>query len=88
MGIATGAFVAERDDWPAALARARRERWPYVELTAIFDERFAELVDHLASGPELAFERVSVHAPAGRVAQPTSTAASVVAWDARRRLPP
>jgi len=60
-GIATGAFVDERDDWNAAVARAAAEEWPYVELTAIFEERFDEL---LARPPALdAFERVSLHAP-------------------------
>jgi hypothetical protein len=34
-GIATGAFVAERDDRPRAIAGARAGSWPFLELTAI-----------------------------------------------------
>jgi sugar phosphate isomerase/epimerase len=65
-GIATGAYLAERDDWPAALARARREGWRRVELTAIRRERLDALVLALAQDPGLVdgFEHVSVHAPA------------------------
>ena len=65
-GIATGAWVGERDDWPAALSRARREGWDAVELTAIRGTRLQELVVLLAAEPDAldGFERVSVHAPA------------------------
>ena len=65
-GIATGAYLAERDDWSAALARARREGWRRVELTAIRRERLDALVLALAQDPGLVdgFEHVSVHAPA------------------------
>jgi hypothetical protein len=64
-GIATGAYVAERDDWPAAIGRARRERWPWLELTAIRG-RLAPLLRYLASenGWLSEFDRVSIHAPA------------------------
>jgi hypothetical protein len=64
-GVATGAFVAERDDWAAAIGRARREGWRWIELTAIRG-RLDSLVRFLdASSDALgAFERVSVHAPA------------------------
>lgn len=66
LGIATGAYVDERDDWPAAVARARREGWTSVELTAIRVERLHALVELLAHEPGLLdpFERVSLHAPA------------------------
>jgi hypothetical protein len=75
-GIATGAYVAERDHWPAAIARARRERWPWLELTAIRG-RLASLVPYLVSGsgPLSGFRRVSIHAPAVM----TEPAADVVA---------
>ena len=65
-GIATGAYVGERDDWPAALARARREGWATVELTAIRNERLEALTSLLADEPAAldGFERISVHAPA------------------------
>jgi hypothetical protein len=42
-GIATGSFVCERDDWRAALGRARDEGWRRVELTAITEDRFDAL---------------------------------------------
>lgn len=75
-GIATGAYVAERDDWPAAIGRARRERWPWLELTAIRG-RLAPLVRYLSSenGSLSVFRRVSIHAPAVM----TEPAAEVVA---------
>ena len=65
-GIATGAYLAERDDWSAALTRARSEGWRRVELTAIRRERLDALVLALAQDPGLVdgFEHVSVHAPA------------------------
>jgi hypothetical protein len=64
-GVATGAYVAERDDWPAAIARAGGEGWRWVELTAIRG-RLDSLLRFLESAPEAlgGFERVSVHAPA------------------------
>lgn len=63
-GIATGSYVAERDDWPRAVARARIEGWPWIELTAVRG-RLAPFVEYLAhSGSSLdAFDRVSIHAP-------------------------
>jgi sugar phosphate isomerase/epimerase len=65
-GIATGAYLAEREDWPAALARVRREGWRKVELTAIRRERLDALVLALTADAGLVdgFEHVSVHAPA------------------------
>ena len=65
-GIATGAYVDERDDWPAALARARQEGFATIELTAIRNERLDALTTLLADDPGALdrFERVSVHAPA------------------------
>jgi hypothetical protein len=64
-GVATGAFVAERDNWAAAIGRARREGWRWIELTAIRG-RLDSLLRFLDRSPDAldAFERVSVHAPA------------------------
>ncbi len=64
-GIATGAYIAERDDWSAAVGRARAERWRRIELTAIRG-RLASLVCFLGAHAEVLapFERVSIHAPA------------------------
>ena len=66
LGIATGAYVDERDDWPSALARARQEGFVTIELTAIRNERLDTLTTLLADDPGAldGFERVSVHAPA------------------------
>lgn len=61
-GIATGAFLAERDDWPSAIGRVREEGWRVVELTAITESLF----DQLAYGKDGSlkhFDRVSIHAP-------------------------
>ena len=49
-GIATGAFVTERDTWPAAIARARDEGWRWLELTAMGD-RLAGLLALLDRSP-------------------------------------
>jgi len=65
-GIATGAYVDERDDWPSSLARARQEGFSTIELTAIRNERLIALTTLLADDPRALdrFVRVSVHAPA------------------------
>jgi hypothetical protein len=61
-GISTGSWESERDDWTAAVARARREGWVYLELCAIV----LPLVESLAAylpGELDGFERVSIHGP-------------------------
>jgi hypothetical protein len=64
-GIATGAYVGERDDWSRATARAAAEGWRTVELTAMTEASFGSLVEHVETcGLPSSFERVSVHAPA------------------------
>ena len=75
-GMATGSYVAERDDWRASLARARAEGWATLELTAIDSARLAELMTLLeVEADALAgFARVSVHAPV----RTTETTADVV----------
>ncbi|HEX4678692.1 MAG TPA: hypothetical protein VH210_05765 [Gaiellaceae bacterium] len=64
-GMATGAYVEERDDWLPAVERARGERWRFLELTAIVEPLLATLepffVEHRAQLN--GFERVSLHAP-------------------------
>ena len=72
-GIATGSYVAERDDWARALGRARAENWRWVELTAMRG-RLATLVDFLTNGDDMlaGFERVSVHAPVASAGDPAS----------------
>jgi len=64
-GIATGSYIAERDDWPLAIRRARTEGWPTIELTAVELARLEGLVALLDADPGAldGFERVSVHAP-------------------------
>jgi hypothetical protein len=63
--MATGSYVDERDDWRHAVERARRERWPFLELTAIAEPRLGLLEPFLASHSGLleSFQRVSLHAP-------------------------
>jgi len=79
-GIATGAYVAERDTWPSALERARREGWRALELTAIRLERLEGLVRLLADDSDAldGFERVSVHAPANDVRADPATIVELV----------
>jgi hypothetical protein len=64
-GIGTGAFLAERDDWPSAIGRARHEGWRVVELTAITESLFDQLLVYLSgtNGSLKHFDRVSIHAP-------------------------
>jgi hypothetical protein len=65
LGIATGAFVDERDDWQASIRRAHAEGWRSLELTAITEERFRALATLIADRGLLdGFARVSLHAPA------------------------
>jgi len=61
-GIATGSWP-ERDDWPAAIARATQESWRVVELTAITVPRLTSLLRDLPNGALDGFDRVSLHAP-------------------------
>src|SRR5262245_10775101 len=63
--MATGAFILERDDWAAAIGRARGEGWRSIELTAIRG-RLDPLLHFLRRAPGAldGFDRVSVHAPA------------------------
>lgn len=63
-GIATGAWEDVREDWDASIARATREGWPYVELTALGDSRLA-LLARVNPATLAQFMRVSVHAPTG-----------------------
>jgi sugar phosphate isomerase/epimerase len=66
LGIATGAFVAERDDWGPAVAKAAASGWRFLELTAITVERLNALAPFLRSSRAALdpFDRVSIHAPA------------------------
>jgi sugar phosphate isomerase/epimerase len=64
-GIATGAFLAERDDWAASLARAVSEGWLFLELTAIEEPRLQTLMPILRDQAATlrSFRRISIHAP-------------------------
>jgi hypothetical protein len=64
-GIATGAFVDEREVWPLAIGRAAAEGWAFIELTAATESRLDALLSLLNGvAPTLQeFRRVSVHAP-------------------------
>jgi sugar phosphate isomerase/epimerase len=65
-GIATGAFVREREVWTLAVGRAAAEGWPFLELTALGDESRLDALLPLLDDPALGLERfgrVSVHAP-------------------------
>jgi sugar phosphate isomerase/epimerase len=81
-GIATGSYVAERDDWPKAIARARAERWRWIELTALRGRLVSllELLDRDADSIA-GFERVSVHAPAAMAESPADVVATLEPFD-------
>ncbi len=80
-GIATGSYVAERDDWEAAIGRARTEGWRSIELTAMRG-RLAPLVELLgrADDPLAGFERVSVHAPVTMAGNPAEVVATLAPY--------
>ena len=77
-GISTGAYVEERDDWRAAVHRARRERERVVELCAVLPALLESLPAFLADDALDGFERVSLHAPAARVDVPGDTVAATL----------
>lgn len=82
-GIATGAYIAERDDWPAAIGRAGRDGWRIVELTAIDETRFDSLLAFLRGSPGAlhGFDRVSLHAPVvGLRTSPAAVLERSAAW--------
>lgn len=78
-GIATGAFVDERDDWPRAIERARVEGWRWLELTAVRG-RLDSLLRCLDADKSAldGFERVSVHAPSVMQQTPGEVVAMLV----------
>jgi hypothetical protein len=80
-GIATGAFVDERDDWERAVERAAVEGWQTVELTAISESRYASLLAYLRDRPDalMGFERVSMHAPVAFESSASAAAARLAA---------
>jgi len=86
-GIATGAFTNERDDWDAALAKAAKGGWPFLELTAVTEDLLDSLISLLGRAEVAldAFERVSLHAPVVFRTSATAVAGTLVAsphgWD-------
>jgi hypothetical protein len=78
-GIGTGAFLAERDDWPSAIRRAQQESWRVVELTAITETLFDQLLTYLrdADGSLAHFDRVSIHTPALFDSSPSTIAQTI-----------
>jgi hypothetical protein len=65
-GVATGAFLVERDDWAGSVAKAAAGGYRHLELTAITLERLDALLPFLAEqrAALAPFERISIHAPA------------------------
>src|SRR5262245_23422976 len=74
LGIATGAFIVERDEWRASVAKAAAVGYRYLELTAITLERLDRLLPFLAEQSDVLkpFERVSIHAPAAEARESTN----------------
>jgi sugar phosphate isomerase/epimerase len=64
-GISTGSYESEREDWAAAVERARREGFACLELCAIFPLLVETLAAYLARHDLAGFARVSLHAPVG-----------------------
>jgi hypothetical protein len=65
-GISTGAYEEERDDWDAAVGRARREGARELELCAVLPPLLASLPSYFGGGGTVdGFARVSLHAPVG-----------------------
>jgi hypothetical protein len=80
-GIATGAFLAERDDWTSSLDRAVSEGWPFLELTAIDESRLNTLLPLLRTQAAIlrSFKRVSIHAPVRFRTSPVDAAPAIIA---------
>jgi len=76
-GISTGAYEAERDEWGAAVARARGEGFECVELCAILPPLVETLAAYLRDGTLDGFARVSLHAPVGIASTETAVDALV-----------
>ncbi len=81
-GIATGAFISERDDWVAAVAKATAGPWRFLELTAIEEERLDSLVAFLERNPDAlgSFERISIHAPVHFHTSASSVVEGLATW--------
>jgi hypothetical protein len=77
-GIGTGSYVAERDDWRDAVARARAEGYRTLELTAVVEHLLVSLPAFVAADGGLlaSFARVSLHAPV-HVAHAPGTLATI-----------
>lgn len=76
LGIATGAFIGEHDDWGASVAKAAAMGYRHLELTAIRLERLDQLLPFLAEQPAALdpFERVrSTLRPLRRVDRPIAS---------------
>ena len=80
-GIATGAFIAERDDWDASVAKAAAGGFRDLELTAIRMNRLEALFSYLETAHSALdeFDRVSIHAPAGDARGSTEAVCSALA---------
>ena len=63
LGASTGYMAERRGDWPALTWEALRTSVYAVELAALSEDELPALVEYLASGVELPFRFVSVHAP-------------------------
>lgn len=81
-GVATGAFISERDDWPKAIERAIAEGWHVIELTAIFEELLDELIAFCArsSNTLSVFRRISIHAPAHFHTDSSAVVEKLASW--------
>jgi hypothetical protein len=77
-GVSTGAYVEERDDWRAAVGRARREHERVLELCAVMPALLDSLPAFLADDALDGFDRVSLHAPAARVEAPADAVAAAL----------
>jgi hypothetical protein len=63
LGASTGYMADRRGDWPALAWEALRTSVYAVELAALSEDELPALVEYLASGVDLPFRFVSVHAP-------------------------
>jgi hypothetical protein len=62
-GISTGAYEDERDDWAAAVDRARREGARELDVCAVLPPLLDSLEAYLVDATLEGFVRVSLHAP-------------------------
>jgi hypothetical protein len=70
LGASTGYMAAHRGDWPRLNAEALELSPVAIELAALSEDELPGLLDYFATGPELPYRYLSVHAPSKAISRP------------------